>query len=215
MSLAAACRSPNEVTYRVPRSRIVLSASDETGPPPPPKPVDLVAHYGQLSALVHRLYHGPSTASTPEPQCVWLSKQRIASLLGLPLAVICRMMAGEPREKVIVAAARRKVRTLAAEHISFLTSHDTLVAWMPYSLLARTRLFHRQYPDKRISLRRLRAVYRAHGILKRRIKPHMTLTPSQMARQKAGRLNAFPKMLHAIHNEEPIYFLDESCFTSN
>ena len=103
---------------------------------------------------------------------------------------------------------------LDSEHITFITDPNTLIAWRPYSLRARTRLFHRQFPDKFISARRLRSIYRDHGIKKRRIQPYVSLNPSQLTRQKQGRLEAFPVILEEIQCGRPIYFADESCFTS-
>ena len=42
--------------------------------------------------------------------------------------------------------------------------------WAGYSLEARCRLFHRRFPDKKLTLYRLCKVYREHGIKKKKIK---------------------------------------------
>ena len=53
---------------------------------------------------------------------------------------------------------------LEDEHLRFLTSKETLTAWATKSLVQRTVLFHRSYPDKFIKVWRLREVYRQNGI---------------------------------------------------
>ena len=53
---------------------------------------------------------------------------------------------------------------LEDEHLRFLTSKETLTAWATKSLIQRTVLFHRSYPDKFIKVWRLREVYRQNGI---------------------------------------------------
>ena len=49
---------------------------------------------------------------------------------------------------------------LEEEHLRFLTSKETLAAWATRSLVERTILFHRAYPEKFIKVWKLRKVYK-------------------------------------------------------
>ena len=48
-------------------------------------------------------------------------------------------------------------------------SHETLKAWSGISLVERTRLFHRMYPDARIKVSALRKLYLENQIKLRKL----------------------------------------------
>ena len=53
---------------------------------------------------------------------------------------------------------------MAKSHVRFLVDGDTLDKWSGYTLAERVALFHTRYPQKRISISKLRRVYAEHGI---------------------------------------------------
>ena len=59
---------------------------------------------------------------------------------------------------------------LTQEHINFLASEKTLMAWITKSIKERCIFFHRSYPDKFIKPWRLRAIYKANLIKKKVIR---------------------------------------------
>ena len=203
------------VVYRVPGSNIVLSPGRSDDHATKNNDAVLPSDFQSLSRLVRRLHWRPDSTTPTAATTIWLSQDRISQLLSIPRRLVRGILHGEEQTNLLRISRRRQSRTLTAEHIDFLTRSSTLAEWREYSLAARTVLFHRRYPDKFISVRGLRRVYRAHGIQKRRMKPSVFLTVSQLSRQRTGRLAAFPIMIDAIENDRPIYFLDEACFTSN
>ena len=53
---------------------------------------------------------------------------------------------------------------LQQAHVDYLCAESTLKSWVSRSILERSLLFHRQFPDKFIKVWRLREVYRKNGI---------------------------------------------------
>ena len=73
------------------------------------------------------------------------------------------------REKI--SRGRKNVEKefcLNQEHINFLTSEETLKAWITKSIKERCIFFHRSYPDKFIKPWRLLAIYKAN-LIKRKV----------------------------------------------
>ena len=62
------------------------------------------------------------------------------------------------------------IRKLNQEHIDFLTSDQTLEIWAGKTMLERTVLFHRRFPDKRIAATSLRRLYLAHKIKRKKVR---------------------------------------------
>jgi len=55
-------------------------------------------------------------------------------------------------------------------HIEYLTSEGSLTEWAGFSLQQRCKLFHRRFPEKKLTIYMLRKVYRSIGIKKKKIK---------------------------------------------
>ena len=64
-------------------------------------------------------------------------------------------------EEETKATGRSKLKR---EHIRFLTMDETLNDWAQKTLSERYVLFHRRYPEVKISRAHLSRIYRAHGV---------------------------------------------------
>ena len=53
---------------------------------------------------------------------------------------------------------------LVQHHIDYLCSHHTLREWAHLSLIQRARMFHRIYPDIKVSASLIQKTYKRHGI---------------------------------------------------
>lgn len=106
------------------------------------------------------------------------------------------------------------IRKLDDEHLDFLISDETLRKWRPYSLRTRVLLFHRQFPDRFISVSRLRQIYQLHGIGFKEITITQALTPKQLEGQTAGRSAAFKRIIDLQEAGATIVYADEAVFTS-
>ena len=62
------------------------------------------------------------------------------------------------------------VKNLTDEELEFLMRSSTIQLWAPYNISYRCALFHRQFPDRRISGRVLRKVMLQAGLKKKVIK---------------------------------------------
>ena len=71
---------------------------------------------------------------------------------------------------------------MTSSQIEYLTSHATLDKWVGLSLEERRVMFHRQFPDKRISIYRLRKAYREAGIKLKKIQTTKIVTKGQQAK---------------------------------
>ena len=67
-------------------------------------------------------------------------------------------------------ASRVTTSNITDEEVEFLTNRNTIREWAPYSLIVRCGLFHRRFPDRRISARTLRKVMLEMGFKKKIIK---------------------------------------------
>lgn len=108
--------------------------------------------------------------------------------------------------------AERKY-SLDQDHIKFLASESTLLAWVTKSIKERCVLFHRQYPDKFIKPWRLRAIYRANLIKKKVIRttkmPQRALEDRFETKKNEMRL----RLKSSIKKKLKIIWLDEIMFT--
>ena len=51
---------------------------------------------------------------------MWLTHQKIATLLGVPKSMVKDALDGEPREQVFRTMAKKASRELTAKHVEFL-----------------------------------------------------------------------------------------------
>ena len=62
-----------------------------------------------------------------------------------------------------------KQRKIKDKHIDFLCSQETLEKWAGKTLKERAKLFHREFPDIKISATSVARLYKSHKIKKKRI----------------------------------------------
>ena len=71
------------------------------------------------------------------------------------------------------------MKRLTQEQIDFLVSKDTLRAWVGLTQQQRARMFTRRYPNKILTIYRLRKVYKDHGIRRKKIRNTKVITEAQ------------------------------------
>lgn len=104
----------------------------------------------------------------------------VAKILGVSIVTVHNILkSGPPLHSETASKDRRKPSKLKYVHRSFLLSDETLMQWAHKSLDERCILFHRKFPEVKISPSYLSILYRKHGISRKRIvfvkkqKPHM------------------------------------------
>lgn len=55
-------------------------------------------------------------------------------------------------------------RKLQEEHIQYLLAEDTINSWAHLSLKQRVKMFHRRFPELKISASTLHRAYKSHGV---------------------------------------------------
>lgn len=75
-------------------------------------------------------------------------------------------------------------------------------------------LFHRTFPDKRISTSRLAQIYRKRKIKYRSLIAAYYLTPKQQENRALLRREVFPKIASLIDSKQRVFFCDESVFSN-
>ena len=102
---------------------------------------------------------------------------------------------------------------LTEDHINFLTSQETLRAWAGLPATERVKLFHRRYPDRRVSPQRLYKIYKDHKIKRKLVKSSKQVDPTNLTRYVEQVNTLRQEVLDAIRAELPIVFQDETYFT--
>ena len=109
----------------------------------------------------------------------------------------------------------RRASKLSEHHVAFLTSPNTLREWAHLSLLQRARMFHRTFPEIKVSASTIRRLYLKHGIRLKAIRrgkrdidygdPHY--------------FNLFSEMHRAVRSarlqDKKLVWVDEAVFTFN
>ena len=105
---------------------------------------------------------------------VYFSMRQIANYVNLTLNQVQALLRKDRLQAPAKARGHRycndSSRKLGRQHIEFLVSEKTLRSWVPYSLNTRAKLFHRKFPDKRISGKTLQKIYRRHEVVYKSIK---------------------------------------------
>ena len=115
-------------------------------------------------------------------------------------------------KKEFKRAPRRK---LAQQHLDYLCSHQTLTAWAHLSLQQRVVMFHRQFPELRISASLLLKTYKQHGIKFKFIKRGKKFIDFADPHYR----DLFTQMHQALratrHQDIKLFWVDEAVFTFN
>ena len=82
------------------------------------------------------------------------------------------------------------------------------------TLETRAKMFHRQFPDKRISPGSLSLLYKRNGIRKTKVYPAKTLVPQHAIKYAIQAEACRTSIREAINDHTPIVYLDETVFTT-
>ena len=80
-------------------------------------------------------------------------------------------------------------------------------------LIERVADFEKHFPDSKISMHRVRKLYKELGIKQRVLRVEVALTPAQQRRQWESRSVGFSRVLEAYERREHLFFMDESVFS--
>ncbi len=145
-----------------------------------------------------------------------LSYRAIAKIAGIKehiVPYVLRLYRAKPTETLSLVPKRRL--RLRKHHIDYLISRQTLNEWAHLSLKQRAKMFHRQFPESKLSTTSLRRLYKKHGI---RFKYIQKIKKEVDLHNQVYRV-LFEKMTELLQQAEtdkmPVVFLDEAVFTFN
>ena len=160
------------------------------------------------------LRYGSAKGSMRRPPI--LNFKSIATIVHLPVQTVRRLLSVAKEWVSSDKDLRLKTRTkLEDHHKEYLLHPETLRAWAHLSLKQRAVMFHRQFPEIRISASLLHRTYRANGVRFKyiqKVKKEIDYTTEYY-------LGLFKKMHLLIKlaklYEFKIVFIDEAVFTFN
>ena len=94
-----------------------------------------------------------------------------------------------------------------------MTSQKTLTTWAGLPATERVKLFHRRFPDRRISPQRLYKIYKDHKIRRKQIKATKQVDRTDLTKYVEQLQTLRKEVLDAIRAGLPICFQDETFFT--
>ena len=99
------------------------------------------------------------------------------------------------------------------EHQSWLTSTHVLRLQAHLSLAQRCARFHRQYPEMRISVNKIREIYKKHMVRRKVLQEQKLVTRPHLERIDAEARRAHQELRDYVIRGFSIVYLDEVCFT--
>ncbi len=169
----------------------------------------------ELEPLILGLRYNGQDPSTASYTC--FTVRRIATTLGLSMNQVKAVLARASRATTSLQAQRRlrkEERELDVRHIRFLVHPDNLRTWVPHSLRMRTKLFHRHFPDKVISVWKLSQIYRRHRIVYKKIKYSLLKTKQKQQEVQERLIDVTAQMLKLYQEDKRMIFIDEVTFSS-
>ena len=88
-----------------------------------------------------------------------------------------------------------------------------MTEWAGRTMKERVVLFHRRFPNKRISLTALYRLYKANGVKRKAVKVNKTTPPPKVHNYEEQRAAVEKKVDEARAAGMPVVYLDELCFT--
>ena len=104
-------------------------------------------------------------------------------------------------------------RKLEEEHVAFLVDPRTLQQWAGKSLVERCVLFHRKFPNKRVSAMKLCRMYRQHHISRKVVKRYKGVSVNKWEQYLEWQEESWNALKLARKNNQRILFVDELVFT--
>ena len=99
------------------------------------------------------------------------------------------------------------------EHQSWLTSPHVLRLQAHLSLAGRCARFHRQYPEMRISVNKIREIYKKHMVRRKVLQEQKMVTRPHLQRIDEEARRALQEFREYVRRGFNIVYLDEVCFT--
>ena len=99
------------------------------------------------------------------------------------------------------------------EHRDWLTSFDELSEQAHLCLAERCALYHRRFPDMRLSVGKIREIYREHKVKRKFLREVKYVTPAHWLRINSLAKEAYQQMSDYVRRGFSIIYLDEVCFT--
>lgn len=169
--------------------------------------------YRDVPVRIIRMLRGVDKATrTTSPR---LSLAKIKALTGVTLRAI-KLSLGDFRGMLRIGCHCRHCpeKELTQEQVNYLCDESTLSSWRTFSLVQRAALFGKRFPGSRISVSKLRRVYRLNGIKMRTLKFKKSLSEKQLSDQAKRKLVVLPLVIKLIETRKNIVFVDEAVFTS-
>ena len=105
----------------------------------------------------------------------YLTYKVIAKTLNLTYNEVQYICRKSFKAKKIISQ-KKKLYKLDQQHFDFLLNHKTLELWAGLTMKERTKLFHRNFPDKRVSVSSLRRLYIKNKMKRKKVRLEKIVT---------------------------------------
>ena len=99
------------------------------------------------------------------------------------------------------------------EHQDWLTNPDHLRMQAHLGLAERCAMFHRWFPDMRLSVSKIREIYKEHMVRRKFLREQKLVTRPHLRKINAAAREAHEQLLEKKDQGFSIIYLDEVCFT--
>jgi hypothetical protein len=167
----------------------------------------------ERSRLACRLMYGDQYFNPQRKALMTFSA--LAKVLKTSIHTVRRLLQlGSPHGSIIEEIKRYHRQKLTPEHLSFLLHDHQLQQWGHKTLSERCILFHRTYPEVKISPSYLAAIYKKHGIKRKTVRLVKTL-PRYIAQKVPDKLIMMrSEVKAALADGRKLVFIDEAMFTT-
>ena len=99
--------------------------------------------------------------------------------------------------------------------MDYLTDDHILASWRTFSLRTRVSLFETRFPDRQLSIKTLRMIYKKMKIKQRAIHVNYELTAAKLQSIDRDLRDRLPRIARLIEQQSPnLVFIDEAVFSS-
>ena len=99
--------------------------------------------------------------------------------------------------------------------MDYLTDDHILASWRTFSLRTRVSLFETRFPDRQLSIKTLRMIYKKMKIKQRAIHVNYELTAAKLQSIDRDLRDRLPRIAKLIEQQSPnLVFIDEAVLSS-
>ena len=99
--------------------------------------------------------------------------------------------------------------------MDYLTDDHILASWRTFSLRTRVKLFETRFPDRQLSIKTLRMIYKKMKIKQRVIHVNYEITAAKLKQIDKDLRGCLPRLIRLIEQQSPnLVFIDEAVFSS-